>query len=108
MPSEFAERVYAALRQVPRGRVTSYLALAEAVSCGSAQAIGQVLRRNPYAPEVPCHRVVDSQGNLHGFRGEKTGAAMDEKAALLEKEGVQIRSGKVEGFAKIFWADFQK
>ena len=54
----FRQRVYDALCRVPRGRVTTYKLLGEAIGCASSRAIGQALRNNPFAPEVPCHRVI--------------------------------------------------
>jgi len=59
------------------------------------QAIGQVLRKNPYAPIVPCHRVVKSDGSLGGFKGCLVGEEIVEKETLLRKEGVKIKENKV-------------
>ena len=53
VPTVFEARVYEALRRIPRGQVTTYGRLAAALGCGSARAVGQALRRNPFAPEVP-------------------------------------------------------
>jgi len=49
----FQRRVFEALMRVPAGKVTTYKALGEAVGCGSGQAIGQAMKRNPFAPAVP-------------------------------------------------------
>jgi methylated-DNA-[protein]-cysteine S-methyltransferase len=84
----FQHRVYEGLALVPRGSVTTYGALASQIGCGSAQAVGQALRRNPFAPEVPCHRVVRADGSLGGFFGKSTTAALQRKRQLLEAEGV--------------------
>ncbi|MFY8268300.1 MAG: MGMT family protein [Terrimicrobiaceae bacterium] len=86
--TEFQRRIYEVLARVPRGCVTTYGALAAATSCASAQAVGQALRRNPLAPEIPCHRVVCANGSPGGFFGSATPSAMGEKRRLLEKEGV--------------------
>ena len=59
-PTAFESQVYGALGEIPRGRVATYAALAARLDCGSAQAVGQALKRNPFAPEVPCHRVIRS------------------------------------------------
>lgn len=91
--SPFQKRVYAAVSQIPRGKVTTYKALAAAIGCGSAQAVGQALRHNPYAPEVPCHRVITASLSLGGFYGETSGAAQARKRTLLEKEGVHFKNG---------------
>ena len=100
MPSAFAGKVYAKLQEVPAGRVTTYRELSKAVGNSSSQAVGQVLRRNPYAPEVPCHRVVKSDGSIGGFQGCVEGDPVDEKIRLLQEEGVEIEDGKVKEFEK--------
>lgn len=84
----FQERVYAALRGIPPGFVTTYGSLATLLECGSSQAIGQALRNNPFAPEVPCHRIVKSDGSLGGFFGDSTDLALVRKRRLLEDEGI--------------------
>jgi methylated-DNA-[protein]-cysteine S-methyltransferase len=80
---------------VPRGYVTTYKALAAAVGCGSPRAVGQALKRNPYAPKVPCHRVIASDLSIGGFHGERDGDAVMAKQRLLEAEGVLFKSGRL-------------
>ncbi len=92
----FAERAYALCRTVPAGKVTTYKEMARALGTKGYQAIGQALRCNPYAPKVPCHRVVKSDGSLGGFKGKKSGGEIEEKIMLLEKEGVMIVKGKID------------
>lgn len=94
----FAERVYTKLLEVPAGKVTTYKFLAEALDTKAYQAIGQALRRNPYAPRVPCHRVVASDGTLGGFNGHRSGENIQRKIALLAAEGVDIEQGRVIDF----------
>lgn len=89
----FQRRVYDALRRVPAGRVTTYKRLAEAVGCRSPRAVGQALRRNPFAPEVPCHRVIAADLTPGGFGGRRGGAAARRKQRLLAAEGVRFRNG---------------
>lgn len=84
----FQQRVYEALLKVPRGKVTTYRELARYVGCGSAQAVGQALRHNPFAPNVPCHRVVKSTLQMGGFQGQTQGSSIELKRKLLEKEGI--------------------
>jgi O-6-methylguanine DNA methyltransferase len=59
------------------------------------QAVGQALRRNPYAPAVPCHRVVSADGALHGFNGKTARCELCRKQELLEAEGVRIEQGRI-------------
>lgn len=81
------------LRAVPAGRVTTYGRLAAAVGCRSARAVGQALRRNPYAPAVPCHRVIQSDGRVGAFFGRSERA--DEKMGRLVAEGVKFEGGRL-------------
>lgn len=55
------KRVYALLCQIPKGKVASYASLSKALS-SSPRAVGGALRRNPFAPEVPCHRIICADG----------------------------------------------
>lgn len=102
MPTPFQERVYAALVQVPRGRVTTYKQLAGYLGCRSCRAVGQALKRNPYAPKVPCHRVIASDLTPGGFMGQRGGAAIHRKLDLLAKEGVLFHAGKLVESSRIF------
>lgn len=82
----FQRRVYLELLRVPRGETITYGELARRIGCHSAQAVGQALRRNPFAPEVPCHRVIASNGTLGGFHGQSTGEMIERKRQMLEEE----------------------
>lgn len=84
--TSFQRRVYLALLDVPAGTTITYGELAKRIGCRSAQAIGQALRRNPFAPEVPCHRVVAKNGSLGGYMGERDGEQIEYKRRLLEAE----------------------
>lgn len=87
----FQRRVYLALLDVPPGTTITYGELAERIGCRSAQAIGQALRRNPFAPDVPCHRVVAADGSLGGYMGERDGEQIEYKQRLLEVEKQNTR-----------------
>lgn len=84
--SSFQRRVYLALIEIPRGETITYGELARRIGCRSAQAVGQALKRNPFAPEVPCHRVVSADGSLGGYNGQREGAELERKRCLLEAE----------------------
>jgi len=102
-PTPFQTRVYAALKSVPRGRVTTYGLLARHLGCGSAQAVGQALRQNPFAPVVPCHRVIAADLTLGGFCGQRTGAALRRKIGLLATEGVVFTAtGRLAELTRVF------
>jgi len=93
--SPFAARVYAALKRIPRGRVITYAALARRVGCRSPRAIGQALRANPFAPKVPCHRVIASDLTPGGFVGKTSGTELRRKLRLLAAEGVEFAHGRI-------------
>jgi methylated-DNA-[protein]-cysteine S-methyltransferase len=92
-PTDFESRVYEAVAKIPRGCVSTYSTIASEIGSGSARAVGQALRINPFAPEVPCHRVVRSNGSLGGFFGKSSADALTKKRQLLESEGVTFDAG---------------
>lgn len=68
LPTPFEQRLYAACKAIPRGKVATYGQLAALLN-SAPRAVGQALRRNPFAPIVPCHRVITSSLELGGFSG---------------------------------------
>jgi len=84
----FQRSVYEAVSRIPPGKVSTYAAVAAAIGCGSPRAVGQALKVNPFAPEVPCHRVITSALTLGGFQGSTGKEAVNRKRRLLEQEGV--------------------
>lgn len=93
--SAFARRVYSALMKVPAGRVITYAALGHRIGCRSPRAIGQALRSNPFAPRVPCHRVIASDLGPGGFSGHTSGPELARKLRLLAAEGVHFKNGRL-------------
>lgn len=89
--TDFQRKVYLALLDVPRGATISYRELGQKIGCKSAQAIGQALKRNPFAPDVPCHRVISSDGSVGGFHGFRDGEMIERKLRLLREEGVFLK-----------------
>jgi len=63
----FSERCYNLLRKVLRERVATYGEVARALDSKGFRAVGNAMNKNPYAPEVPCHRVVGAGGKIGGF-----------------------------------------
>ena len=82
----FQRRVYLALLEVPAGETITYGELARRIGCRSAQAVGQALKRNPFAPDVPCHRVIAADGSLGGYNGRRDGEELERKRQLLNSE----------------------
>jgi methylated-DNA-[protein]-cysteine S-methyltransferase len=102
----FSEKVYDLLRKVPQGRVTTYKEIAHALGTKAYRGVGQAMRNNPHAPEVPCHRVVAASGRIGGFQGETSGTAIQKKIKMLRDEGIEIRGGKIQNFEKVMFRSF--
>ena len=95
--TDFQQAVYNAVRQVPRGKVSSYACIAALIRRGSARTVGTALRHAPDDPDLPCHRIICSDGRVGGFGGETAGEHVARKERLLRKEGVPfIAKGKVD------------
>lgn len=84
--TSFQRRVYLTLLEVPAGETITYGELARRIGCRSAQAVGQALKRNPFAPDVPCHRVIAADGSLGGYNGKRDGEELERKRQLLNSE----------------------
>ena len=93
---KLSEKVYKKLLEVPKGKVTTYRDLAEAVGLKNGQrAIGRIMNQNQYPVIIPCHRVVKSDGNVGGYAwGEKV------KSTMLTKEGIKIKNRQIIGMEK--------
>lgn len=89
--NSFYEKIYAKLRQVPKGKVTTYKELAKAVNSKAYRAVGTAMNKNPYAPKIPCHRVINSDGRVGGFA-----SGTQNKIKMLKTEGVEIINEKVD------------
>jgi O-6-methylguanine DNA methyltransferase len=91
---DIKSRIYALARRIPRGRVTTYGILAKKART-SARAVGQLMKT--HKTNIPCHRVVMSDGSIGGYRGKHYG----EKIIKLRKEGVKIKGKRIINFDKI-------
>ncbi len=88
---------------IPKGKVTTYRLIAKKLDTKAYRAVGNACRNNPYAPRVPCHRVVKSDGTIGGFAGKMSGKTVQRKAELLRKEGVQVKDGRIVNFDRILF-----
>ena len=89
----FQKKVLIKTLDIPKGKVRTYAQVAKSINTKAYRAVGNALKNNPYAPRVPCHRVVNSDGSLGGYKGKRRNS---EKQRLLQQEGVEIKKGKVE------------
>ena len=80
----FQRRVYEAILKIPKGQVRTYGQVAQMMGLpGSARAVGQALKRNRWAPKIPCHRVVAA----NGLGGYSAPGGLQRKKQLLRAEG---------------------
>ena len=98
----FFEDVYDVVRQVPKGRVTSYGAIAKYLGTAlSARMVGWAMNAAHIAqPKVPAHRVVNRNGMLTGRHHFATPTLMEE---LLKKEKIVVRDETIVDFENLFW-----
>ncbi len=97
----FFERVYAVVRQIPEGRVTTYGAIAKAIGAAkSARMVGYAMNASHFDDTVPAHRVVNRVGLLSGKHHFDGTNLMQQ---LLESEGIVIKDNKVQDFQELLW-----
>ncbi len=104
----FNERCYKLLRKVPKGKVTTYKAIAKKLNTKAYRAVGNAMNKNPNAfplttskgrvggfgsvsGKTPCHRVINSNGELGGFA-----FGIKNKIKLLRQEGIEIKNNKID------------
>lgn len=99
--SSFFDKVYAAAKQIPYGRVTSYGAIAKYLGAAkSARMVGYAMNGSHNKEEVPAHRVVNRKGLLtgkHHFSG------INLMQQLLESEGIEVIDNQIQNFERVFW-----
>src|SRR4051812_4458176 len=100
--ASFFELVYEVARQIPKGRVTSYGAIARCLGTKmSARMVGWAMNGSRKANlKIPAHRVVNRNGMLVGKHHFKT---HDEMEMLLKKEGIKVKNDTIIDFEKLFW-----
>lgn len=107
MEQSFYDQVFELVRLIPKGRVTSYGAIAKSLGAGgSARMVGFAMSNAHLAhPPIPAHRVVNSSGLLTGKFHFKRPDLMQK---LLEKEGIVVKGDKIQNFKKHFWDPLQE
>jgi len=93
---DFKEKVYKIVRNIPKGKVMTYKQVGEKNNSKAYQAIGQALKNNPDPKNIPCHRVIKSNGEIGGYFGHIDDDLSKKKEELLMSEGVKIVNGKVD------------
>lgn len=102
--THYIEEVYAITKLIPAGRVSTYGAIADFLSLGSARMVGWALRQSVAGDEVPAHRVVNRKGELSGRNFFATPTQMQER---LEAEGIWVEDHKVLEFDRLFWSPME-
>tara|TARA_B100000700_G_C14264103_1_gene498442 strand:- start:122 stop:391 length:270 start_codon:yes stop_codon:yes gene_type:complete len=83
--TKFQLKVWKYIKKIPKGKVKSYKEVAIGINIpNSARAVANACAKNPYAPIVPCHRIIRSDGSIGGFSGQ---GGIKAKKKLLKKEG---------------------
>lgn len=91
----FDTRVYKLLMMVPKGKVTTYKAIADALGTKAFRVVGNVLNGNKDTENIPCYKVVNSDGRIGGYsRG------IEEKIRRLNLDGIGVADGKIKKFEK--------
>ena len=86
--TKFQLKVWSYLRKIPRGSLKTYAQVAKAIGKPRAvRAVANAIGKNPYAPKIPCHRVIRSDGSLGGYSGK---GGLKTKRFLLKKEGIRL------------------
>ena len=86
--TKFQVKVWGYLRKIPRGSLKTYAQVAKAIGKPRAvRAVANAIGKNPYAPKIPCHRVIRSDGSLGGYSGK---GGVKTKRFLLKKEGIRL------------------
>ena len=86
--TKFQIKVWNYLKTIPKGKVKTYKQVAIGINMPkSARAVANACGKNPYAPKIPCHRVIRSDGTLGGF---SAAGGIKAKKKLLKKEGFSI------------------
>jgi len=86
--TKFQLKVWSYLKKIPKGSVITYSQVAKSIGKPFAvRAVANAIGKNPYAPKIPCHRVIRSDGSLGGYSGK---GGVKRKKFLLKKEGVSL------------------
>ncbi len=112
MKKSFYDKVYKVASKIPKGKVSTYKEIAKALNSKAYKAVGTAMNKNPHWPKVPCHRVINSNGQVGGFAEQLCGnksakrnvknrarlgvSGTKKKISLLKKEGIKVVNGRVD------------
>ena len=103
---QFNNNAVKLLLQIPRGKVTTYKAIATALGTpGAARAVGTSMKKNEQPNVYPCYKVVKSDGSLGGYSSRR---GTEEKIERLRRDGIAVRNGKIVNFKNIVFDAFRR
>ena len=86
--TKFQVKVWRYIKKIPRGSIRTYSQVAKAIGKPLAvRAVANAIAKNPYSPQIPCHRVIRADGSLGGYSGK---GGLKKKKKLLKKEGIIV------------------
>lgn len=89
----FKNRVYTALKLVPKGKIVTYKELAHAAGSNAYRAVGRLMRTNKDPKGIPCYRVIRSDGKVGNYSAE---GGIRKKIAMLRKDGIKVKNGRID------------
>ena len=96
--SSFSDRCYKLVSLIPKGKVSTYTEIANALNSKGYRAVGNAMAKNPNLISIPCHRIVKSNSMVGGYV-----LGTNKKVKLLKREGVAVRNGKIVDFDNIIY-----
>lgn len=99
--AKYYNDVYDVVRLIPKGKVTTYGAIAAFLGLGSARMVGWALNQSHHIGDVPAHRVVNRKGELSGRAHWNPPQRMQE---LLEAEGIIVKDHQIQNFSECLWS----
>lgn len=99
MITDFDKKVFSILAEIPRGKITTYKFIADKLGIpGAARAVGNSLNKNETLIKIPCHRVINSNGRVGGYK-----LGQIKKIKILEQEGIKVKNGSIQDFKKLLY-----
>ena len=89
----FSEKVLKLTERIPKGKVATYKTIAEKLGTKAYQAVGSALKNNEHPIVIPCHRVINSDGDIGSYAGIYHNP---KKKKLLEEEGITVKGNKID------------
>ncbi|MCK5112562.1 MAG: endonuclease V [Thermoplasmatales archaeon] len=97
------EYTYDLVRQIPQGKISTYGAVARALGdIIASRAVGRMMNQNPDADDMPCYKIVHTDGRLGGF-----GLGIDDKIRRLKEDNIFVKGGKIVDFENVLFEDFK-